>query len=170
MGVTKRYRPPAQGFARQYHGCRCGAFWPRPTPCTTPATRHLMPRLCWFSGTPRCAAGVDLCGASLPPAGRRRQPGALSGIAISERSAPQPDGRSGSPHRVQQVTVPWCASAFGYSHIPHSTFNSVTNCLNSAASVTHLMLVFKMSRASGTILTTSSRCVKYTLNVRGQRR
>jgi hypothetical protein len=28
------------------------------------------------------------------------------GIAISERPAPQPDGRSGSPHRVQQVTVP----------------------------------------------------------------
>ena len=90
-GLTKRYRPPAQGFAPKVHGRRCGAPGrDRRPPRHALGTRHpaiAAARFVGLRGHPHCAAGVDLGGASLPPAGRRRRPGA------------PPTGDQDAPHR-----------------------------------------------------------------------
>ena len=79
-GLAKRYRPPAQGFARKYTAADVALLAETDALHDTlsgPATKHLMQRaLLVFVGHPLCAAGVHLGGASLQPAGRRRLPGA----------------------------------------------------------------------------------------------
>ena len=89
-GLTKRYRPPAQGLP-EVHGRRCGAPGrDRRPPRHALGTRHpalAAARFVGLRGHPHCAAGVDLGGASLPPAGRRRLPGT------------PPTGDQDAPHR-----------------------------------------------------------------------
>jgi hypothetical protein len=85
-------------------------------------------RFVGFRGRPRCAAGVDLGGASLPPAGRRRLPGRA--VHSRPRRAPRHrDQRAPSPAAGRPIGLSASSSTsngaivhkcFGYSHIPHS--------------------------------------------------
>ena len=54
-GLAKRYHPPAQGFARKYTGADVALLAETDALHDTlsgPATKHLMQRACWSSGTP----------------------------------------------------------------------------------------------------------------------
>ena len=106
-GLTKRYRPPAQGFARKYTAADVALLAETDALHDTlsgPATKHLMERALVVFGDTRYARLASISVAHLynlrAAAGyrARRQQWSKTrptGIAIGERRAPQPDGRPG---------------------------------------------------------------------------
>jgi hypothetical protein len=106
-GLTKRYRPPAQGFARKYTAADVALLAETDALHDTlsgPATKHLMQRAWLVFVDTRYARLAFISVAHLynlrAAAGyrARRQQWAKTrptGIAIGERRAPQPDGHPG---------------------------------------------------------------------------